>query len=538
VPARAEIAARLHVKTEEAARLTDSCSSLRLEADSLTQALKIETDRAADAIRASESAAIQLELKERSIESTMASNSLLRASLAAAEEKVEKVDERVALCERERDEARKKETDAEQKVQRELENIAQLREAIEAAEKLKQQAEEATQMCREEVAVQLLLKEKAEEDAAQARSNEARASAEYKVKAEEASSLINECATLRVEMARVNEKAEQADERATAAELGETTAKATLKVKSDDVDRIVNLNVELRTEVSKAQDASEEASKRASAAEASVDVAHRARDQAYAELRGKVTALEAMAMKMSSLRVEVAATAKAQAKAEAEAVAKKSIEEAGKQASSAHENASEARRSETDALARLQVKNDEAVRLTDECSALRAEIAVLREKCEASSGIVKALSSSYEKLKKELAAKPSQMVFLPEHSSEDVAEELAEDTTGDSALGITLEDLNMALTQDAKSDYLVSETPVGAACGRRLRSKAPQPESLPSDDAARLGSFEAAVVNASMANSTASVVGSARRLRSKTAVENPLQKRPKTADEREATDAD
>jgi chromosome segregation ATPase len=467
----------------------------------------------------------------------MASNCALRASLAAAEEKVEKVDERVALCERERDDARKKEIEAEQKVQRELENIAQLREAIEAAEKLKQQAEEATQMCREEVAVQLLLKEKAEEDAAHARSNEVRASAEYKVKAEEASSLFNECATLRVEMARVNEKAEQADERATAAELGETTAKATLKVKSNDVDRIMNLNVELRTEVSKAQDASEEASKRASAAEGSVDAAHRARDQAYAELRGKVTALEAMAMKMSSLRVEVAATAKAQAKAEAEAVAKKSIEEAEKQASSALENASEARRGETDALARLQVKNDEAVRLTDECSSLRAEIAVLREKCEASSGIVKALSSSYEKMKLELAAKPSQMVFLPEHSSEGAAEELAEDTTGDSALGITLEDLNIALTQDLATEVNQSEF-VGASCGRRLRSKAPQPEPLPSDDAARLGSFEAAVANASMANSTASVVGSARRLRSKTAVENPLQKRSKTAGEREATDAD
>merc|ERR1719310_2554628 len=96
------------------------------------------------------------------------------------------------------------------------------------------------------------------------------------------------------------------------------------------------------------------------------------------------------------------------AEADAAKAAEQNAKEEVKRANAAVENAeksvTEARRTEKQAVAKLQVKNEEASRLTTECSSLRTEAALLREKGEASGKVVKALAATIEKLKADLTA--------------------------------------------------------------------------------------------------------------------------------------
>merc|ERR1739845_178452 len=69
--------------------------------------------------------------------------------------------------------------------------------------------------------------------------------------------------------------------------------------------------------------------------------------------------------------------------------------------------------------------------------------------------------ASCERLTQELAeAKRSRFFMAPEQSlgGGELTEEIAEGGIADSEFGITLEDLNTALTQEADSDNVVTET--------------------------------------------------------------------------------
>jgi len=204
--------------------------------------------------------------------------------------------------------------------------------------------------------------------------------------------------------------------------------------------------------------------KHAKTAASSVEVAYRARDHACAELRGKVTATESMAAALGGVRAE-AESARA-----AEAAAIELAKKANEEVNASDKKVLAAHKTESQATAKLEVKSKEASRLTSECSTLRAEVTLLREKCEASNRAVKVLGASYETLQSELAASEAKRDWskLQQPVEDFVPGEL------------TLEDFEDALTQPAEApagsacEGTTGEVGAAATCGRRLRSKGPE----------------------------------------------------------------
>jgi chromosome segregation ATPase len=525
-----EIAAQMKVKNHEIEHMTTSCGTLKGEVDKLTEALEQECARVAEAEAATNSVKGLLEVKVRTIETMTADSTALRVSLISAKEKAEKAAEVASDAEAAASKARESEKSARLELKPKIDEIcgletamANLRAEREPSDVLKDEmakvrAEGAE--CDRQAAESAKL-------AAEARDREAEVSARMALKAKEISGLVDECAALRSEADQLKEHVKQAEEIAEEARRAETATRTTLQFKTDDIERVCAANVELRAEILGAKTRAEEAETRAETArknaDAQVSAAHRARDQAHAELRGKVAAAESMAASMGKVRAE------AEAARSAEAAALDVAKRGNEALASAEKAMKEVKKIESKAAAQLQVKIEEASRLSEECGALRSEVALLRGKSEASGSVVKALAATCDKLRSELAASQAK------HDWSKLQEPVPNFASPPKqSSDITLEELELALTRPCEvADNSGAHGAVGlfqAAAGavsRRLFGKGP---------ASRLRepSSEQAVAAEVETSAPVEQAKSSRRGRSKTP-EPPVQKRARVAGSTESS---
>lgn len=210
----------------------------------------------------------------------------------------------------------------------------------------------------------------------------------------------------------------------------------------------------------------------------------------------------------------------AEAAREAEAAALDVAKRAAKEVEAAQQKVKEAHRTESNATAKLQVKVDEAARLTSECSVLRSDNELLREKSDASGTVVKALTATVKKLKLDLA------ISEAKHDWSQLQEPLPDFSSEPREAELTLEDVELALTQSAQDlPAEVTSEVRRFHIGRRLRCKT-RVENMGSTAEASTG--PAAELEQSSAAS-----GNSRRVRSRTP-EPVTQKRARVSD---ATDA-
>jgi len=206
----------------------------------------------------------------------------------------------------------------------------------------------------------------------------------------------------------------------------------------------------------------------------------------------------------------------------------------------AEEAAKKAHKTESQAVARLKVKAEEATRLTNECSLLRAEVALMREKGEASSRVVKALAASCEKLKSELVASESKHDWSK--LQEPVTFPKSEDVFSSSSMhqDITLEDVELALAEPCEEAVFEAsaEAPL-VTLGRRLRSKGPESRRVGEligavaqvEKPSAVSSFTSLVGSAvSSLTNLVGGAGSSRRVRSATPEPPTINKRARVAD--------
>jgi len=158
-----------------------------------------------------------------------------------------------------------------------------------------------------------------------------------------------------------------------------------------------------------------------------------------------------------------AVRAEAEAARAAEAAA---IELAQKAADDAEKKVLEGYKTESQATAKLQVKSKEAAALTSECSALRAEATLLREKGEASASVIKALTSTCEALKLQLSASEAKHDWS---KLQQLAPAVAQEV-------LTFEDFEDALTAPSAVEVPapVDASATASTTGKRLRSKGPE----------------------------------------------------------------
>jgi len=208
------------------------------------------------------------------------------------------------------------------------------------------------------------------------------------------------------------------------------------------------------------------------------------------------------------------------------------VKDAAKEVEAAEQKVSASHVEEVKASAALEVKASEAQRLTEECSLLRSEVALLREKAEASTGIINALGASCEKLKSELAAAQNAraerfQMFQLALSQQDVPV-ASESNLGASdspeKSGISLEEIEQALSTapevEQKSTAAEGTAALSAPMKRR-RTKGPEVRAaeaaLAEIEVAQSGHVTDPTRNVSDRGTETESLVTMRRLRSKTA---------------------
>eukprot|EP00933_Yihiella_yeosuensis_P021318 TRINITY_DN1688_c0_g1_i1.p1 TRINITY_DN1688_c0_g1~~TRINITY_DN1688_c0_g1_i1.p1 ORF type:complete len:1496 (-),score=538.22 TRINITY_DN1688_c0_g1_i1:303-4790(-) len=256
----------------------------------------------------------------------------------------------------------------------------ELKAAVAEASDLRTSVKEAE--TKQETAKKETEKAKSNEEAAKAQVTQARA--ELKVKSDEVAQISKICENLKAEAAKASNDAaaaavcvQEAEDATKEAKKETAQAKGELAVKVDLMKELRSSNEKLRVEISEANDQRESAIAKLQDVDKRVDAEKEAKLKVETDLKAQLEEVETLTKQCKALSSEAARAA------EEAAASKRREESAVEVANQAEILIADARRAENKASAELQVKSQEAARLTDSYTALQKEMAQVRAEAAA-----------------------------------------------------------------------------------------------------------------------------------------------------------